>query len=67
LLIVNTPTPEPGEGIVISGRALDGVAESLERPQNRFIVGVQWHPELMATEDASWLRLFAALVDESAQ
>jgi len=58
---------EPGDGIVISSRALDGVAESLERPQNRFIVGVQWHPELMATEDASWLRLFAALVDESAQ
>ena len=57
---------EPGDGIVITGRALDGVAESLERPQNRFIVGVQWHPELMVIEDALWLRLFAALVNESA-
>lgn len=53
---------EPGEGIVITGRSRDGVAESLERPQNRFVVGVQWHPELMASANENWLRLFSALV-----
>lgn len=56
----------PGSGIVISGRAFDQVVEAIERPQNRFIVGVQWHPELMSIQDPAWLRLFAALVKESA-
>ena len=57
----------PGDGIVISGRALDHVVEAIERPQNRFIIGVQWHPELMSQEDHSWLRLFSALVKESSR
>jgi len=56
---------EPGDGIVITGRTRDDVVESIERPQNKFIVGVQWHPELMATEDALWFRLFTALVNAS--
>lgn len=55
----------PGNGIVVTGWALDGVAESLERPQNRFIIGVQWHPELMAAEDPFWLRIFSALIEAS--
>lgn len=36
---------EPGEGLVITGRAPDGVPEVLERPGSRFCLGVQWHPE----------------------
>ncbi|MHC1759509.1 MAG: gamma-glutamyl-gamma-aminobutyrate hydrolase family protein [Negativicutes bacterium] len=69
MLLVNTlhhqAVKEPGNGITISGRTLDGVAESLERPQNRFVVGVQWHPELMATEDPFWIRIFSALIEAS--
>ena len=34
-----------GEGIVISGRAPDGVIEAIEDPRRRFCLGVQWHPE----------------------
>lgn len=56
-----------GEGIVISGHALDYVVEAIERPQNRFIVGVQWHPELLSIENDSWLRLFSALVKNSSR
>ena len=34
-----------GPGVVVSGRAPDGVIEAIEAPQRRFCLGVQWHPE----------------------
>lgn len=37
----------PG-ALQIGGRAPDGVAEILWRPDRRFCVGVEWHPELLA-------------------
>jgi putative glutamine amidotransferase len=35
----------PGEGLVVSARAADGVVEAIEKPDARFCIGVQWHPE----------------------
>jgi putative glutamine amidotransferase len=32
-------------GFVVSATAPDGVVEAIERPDSRFCVGVQWHPE----------------------
>ncbi len=52
---------EPGRGLVVSATARDGTVEAVESLSNRFIVGVQWHPELM-TDEAS-ASLFQALVD----
>jgi putative glutamine amidotransferase len=35
-----------GEGLVVSGRARDGVTEAIELPDGRgWALGVQWHPE----------------------
>ncbi len=34
-----------GPGILVSGRAPDGVIEAIEDPRRRFCLGVQWHPE----------------------
>ncbi len=35
-----------GEGLVVSGRStLDELAEAIELPGKRFVLGVQWHPE----------------------
>lgn len=50
-----------GEGVVVSGRAPDGVIEAIEVPGRRFCIGVQWHPEyrISAADDA----LFEALVE----
>jgi len=47
-----------GEGLVVTARSADGIAEALELPAARFVVGVQWHPEEDADE-----RLFEALLD----
>ncbi len=33
------------QGVVISGRAPDGLIEAIEAPAYRFCLGVQWHPE----------------------
>ena len=51
-----------GEGLVVSGWSeLDDLPEALEKPDRRFALGVQWHPEADETS-----RLIAALVEEAA-
>ena len=49
-----------GRGLVVSARADDGVIEGLERPDRRFAVAVQWHPEDRVALDARDRRLFEA-------
>jgi len=53
-----------GDGVVISGRAPDGVIEAIEVPNRRFCLGVQWHPEysISAADDA----IFQALIEAAA-
>ena len=43
--------------LTVTGRAEDGLAEAVEDPHRRFVLGVQWHPEVVRDE-----RLFGALV-----
>lgn len=55
----------PGQGLVISGRAEDGVVEAVERAPEApgvWLAGVQWHPEL-SRRSVEQRRLFAALVE----
>ncbi len=62
-----------GHQIVVTGRAPDGVIESVEMPGPQFVLGIQWHPEDMATgpDDSPERRqaraLFNALVEATAQ
>ncbi|HUJ14906.1 MAG TPA: gamma-glutamyl-gamma-aminobutyrate hydrolase family protein [Thermoanaerobaculia bacterium] len=51
-----------GDGLCVTALAPDGIIEGLEDPSLPFYVGVQWHPEDMATE-ASAEKLFGAFVD----
>lgn len=51
----------PGRGFRVAARTGDGVIEAVERRNTDFMVGVQWHPELM-TEDPAQAGLFEALV-----
>jgi putative glutamine amidotransferase len=55
-----------GEGLREVAWAPDGVIEAaeLEAPE-RFLVGVQWHPEELVGRDAAARRLFAALVERA--
>ncbi|RJT83112.1 gamma-glutamyl-gamma-aminobutyrate hydrolase family protein [Arthrobacter cheniae] len=47
-----------GSGLQASAWSAHGVVEAIELPQNRFCIGVQWHPEQSPTETA----LFDAFV-----
>ncbi len=49
-----------GEGLIISARAADGVIEGVERPDRKFAVAVQWHPENQVHAFAAQRRLFEA-------
>ncbi len=52
-------------GFRITARAPDGVIEGIEHTETPFVVGVQWHPENLATMDPQMLGLFAAFVEAS--
>lgn len=54
---------DPGEGLVVSGRAPDGVIELIEAPERRFVLAAQCHPEELYKDHPVWVRLFAAFVD----
>lgn len=55
-----------GKGVYISGRADDGLAELLELPDHRFVLGVQGHPEELYGTVPVYARLFRAFVCMSA-
>jgi putative glutamine amidotransferase len=50
---------DPGS-LTVTGWAEDGVVEAVEDPAHRFVLGVQWHPEVVRDR-----RLFGALVEAS--
>ncbi len=49
-------------GCIVTACAPDGIIEALEEPTKRFVVGLQWHPEEMAENDARMRSLFAHFV-----
>lgn len=53
---------QPATGLIPVAWADDGVVEGLEGPHQRFVIGVQWHPEGMFLTDPIARRLFAAFV-----
>lgn len=50
-----------GRGLAVGGRAPDGVIEAIEGVEGAFVLGVQWHPELL--EDDACRRIYGALVE----
>jgi putative glutamine amidotransferase len=56
---------ELGEGLVVTGRAVeDGLAEAIEAVDDRWVLGVQWHPE--ARDKSAILAAFVATAAERA-
>jgi putative glutamine amidotransferase len=52
------------EGLVVTGRAPDGIVEAVEYPGGGWVVGVQWHPE-RTPDDPAHQGLFDALVEQA--
>lgn len=53
---------EPGKDMIVSAKADDGVIEAIEHKDAKFVVAVQWHPEMMHASNEHMLDLFKALI-----
>jgi putative glutamine amidotransferase len=51
------------DGLVVSATAADGVVEAIESSDDRFILGIQWHPDLRVLDDPLALAIFEAFVE----
>jgi putative glutamine amidotransferase len=55
------------KGFIISARAADGIIEAIELPGRRFVVGVQWHPESLASHNPVFRAIFDSFIRECAR
>jgi putative glutamine amidotransferase len=55
---------QPGKGLEVIARARDGVIEAVQDTRdNRFVLGVQWHPELSWNNDRLSSAIFSNFVE----
>lgn len=57
---------EIAPSLTVTAHAPDGVIEAVEGRDWPFVIGVQWHPELLAAEEEVHAALFRALVEAAA-
>ncbi|HHZ00136.1 MAG TPA: C26 family cysteine hydrolase domain-containing family, partial [Tissierellia bacterium] len=55
------------QGYRVSALSKDGIIEAIESVNHSFIVGVQWHPEMMIEKYPVFLRIFEALVEAASK
>jgi len=53
-----------GDDLKVVAREQNGIVQAIEHASNKFVLGVQWHPEYMP-QVPSQRRLFRALVEEA--
>jgi putative glutamine amidotransferase len=49
-----------GKGLVVNATAEDGLIEGIESERHEFVMGLQWHPEVLAPRHEHQRRIFAA-------
>lgn len=54
-----------GEGVEVIAKASDGAIEAVKLEDKSFIIGLQWHPEMMAVEYGEMLAIFDELIRHS--
>jgi putative glutamine amidotransferase len=57
----------PGNGVAVSGWAPDGVVEAIEIEGARFALGVQWHPEALASREPRQAAILRGLVQAAGE
>jgi putative glutamine amidotransferase len=56
-----------GSGLIVNAIAIDGIVEGIESRDHSFVLGVQWHPEVLAPTHPHQQRIFTALVARAAR
>ncbi|WP_029453546.1 gamma-glutamyl-gamma-aminobutyrate hydrolase family protein [Clostridium algidicarnis] len=54
---------EVAKGFIASAISNDGIVEAIEYEGEEFVMGVQWHPEMMSAENKNMLSIFTKLVE----
>jgi putative glutamine amidotransferase len=52
----------PGKGLVINATATDGLIEGIESTKHSFVLGVQWHPEVLAQRRPAHRQIFSSFI-----
>ncbi len=52
-----------GTGLVVNATAEDGLIEGIESSRHSFVLGVQWHPEVLAPKHVAQRRIFSFFID----
>lgn len=52
-----------GTGLVVNATAEDGLIEGIESSRHSFVLGVQWHPEVLAPRHVAQRRIFSFFID----
>lgn len=52
-------------GFKIAALAKDGVVEAIEKEGEQLVIGIQWHPEMMAKDHPVMLKIFKKLIEEA--
>ena len=57
-----------GKGLRVVAKCPDGVIEATETTDpDRFLIGVQWHPEKMMSDDKTQAKLLKAFVEAASE
>jgi putative glutamine amidotransferase len=51
-----------GKGLIVNATAADGLIEGIESLAHTFVLGLQWHPEVLAFRDLRQRRIFSSLI-----
>jgi len=54
-----------GKGLAVTAVSKDDIIEGIESTEDRYLLGVQWHPECLTARYEIFLRLFSRLVQEA--
>ena len=53
------------EEFVTSAISKDGVVEAIENPNYKYMLGVQWHPEMLHSTEEKMNLLFSELINST--
>ena len=56
---------EVAKNFRVTARAKDGAIEAIEMEDKKFVMAVQWHPEMMASTNNIMMKLFERFIEEA--
>lgn len=58
---------EVPDNFAVSARSKDGVIEAIESLDDSFLIGIQWHPEMLSNSTKEMAKLFETLISKASE